>query len=122
MSLRTIGVVLSSLIVFASGMWLTRSGKPYSGILVNVHKLISLAGVVLLALATRQQTRGENLGPAQAVPIVVTGLLLVANIVTGGLASIDRPMPQAIVVAHRVTPFLSLIAAAVTAYLLPYPR
>ena len=118
MSPRTIGVVLSSLIVFASGMWLTRSGKPYSGILVNVHKLISLAGVVLLALATRQQTRGGNLGSAQVVSIVVTGLLLIAAILTGGLVSIDRPMPQAVLMAHRVTPFVSLVAAAVAVYLL----
>lgn len=117
MSPRTIGVVLSSLIVFASGMWLTRSGKPYSGILVNVHKLISLAGVVLLALATRQQTRGGNLGSAQVVSIVVTGLLLVANIVTGGLASVDRTIPRAVLVAHRITPFVGLVAAAATVYL-----
>jgi len=42
----------------------------------------------------------------------------VAAIVTGGLVSTGNPMPQAVLTAHRVTPFLSLIAAAASAYLL----
>ena len=118
MQLRIIGIGLSFLIVFIAGIRLTRSGKPYSGLLLNVHKLISLAGVVLLALVIRQASRDGTLSPTELALSAVSGLLLAGTIVTGGLVSIDRPMPQAVLIAHRILPFLSAVASAATLYLL----
>jgi hypothetical protein len=116
--LRLLFASLSFFIVLISGIWLTRAGKPYSALLLNVHKLISLAGVVLLALFVRQQGRVSELPSALIAVNAVSGLLLVASIVTGGLVSVDRPMPRTILFAHRVMPFLSLAASAVAVYLL----
>jgi hypothetical protein len=49
--LRVVGAVLFFVFIFLSGFRLSRSGKPYSVILLNVHKLISLAIVVFLVIA-----------------------------------------------------------------------
>ena len=122
MQLRIARIALSFVIVFASGIWLTRSGKPYSGVLVNIHKLISLAGVVLLALVIRQASRAGRLSPTEVAVIAVTGLLLLGAIVTGGLVSTDNPMPQAVLIAHRVAPFLAALGTAAALYLLLSPR
>ena len=122
MQLRIAGIALSFLIVFVSGVWLTRSGKPYSGILLTIHKLISLAGVVLLALVFRQGSRAGRLSPTEVAAIAVTGLLLVATIVTGALVSTDKPMPQAVLMAHRIAPFLGAIATAATLYIVLRPN
>lgn len=60
MDLRPIFADLSFLIVFASGIWLTQAGKAYSSILLNVHKSIALAAVVLLALLIRRPAGADR--------------------------------------------------------------
>jgi hypothetical protein len=119
--LRVIGVAISFIIVLVSGIWLTRAGRPYSGLLLNLHKLISLAGVVLLALVYCQASRAASLTPTEIAVAVATGVLLLASIVTGGLVSIDRPLAKAVLVAHRVLPFIALLGCGATVYLLLSP-
>jgi hypothetical protein len=116
--LRLLFAGLSFLIVLASGVWLTRAGKPYSGILLNAHKLIALAGVVLLALFVRRWVRSDPFTAIQLAVVVATGVLLVASIATGGLVSVDRPVSRAVLILHRVLPFVSLVAAVATLVLL----
>lgn len=44
-------VALFFICTFASGAWLAYSGRPYSGMIVNAHKIISLLTVVATAAA-----------------------------------------------------------------------
>jgi hypothetical protein len=37
------------LVVFASGFWLSKVGKPYDLVLLPIHKLISLRALVLFS-------------------------------------------------------------------------
>jgi hypothetical protein len=48
--LQVAGAGLFSLFLFLSGFWLSRSGKPYNGIIFNIHKLIALTAVVLFVI------------------------------------------------------------------------
>jgi hypothetical protein len=43
--LRVVSAGLFFLFIFLSGFWLSRTGKPYSGIILTIHKLIGLAAV-----------------------------------------------------------------------------
>ena len=104
-------------VAFLSGFRLTRSGKPYSGIVLTIHKLLSLAAVILLGMAIRQINQASALSAAESTASAVTGLSFVGTIVTGGLASIDKPMPAATVM-HRAMPFVTLLSAGVALYLL----
>ncbi|MBN1978005.1 MAG: hypothetical protein JW918_11455 [Anaerolineae bacterium] len=105
-------------VIFASGYWLSRAGKPYSVIVLTAHKLISLAAVVLLVIVMIRSNRVAALSAVELIAGVVTGLFLLALMATGGLLSVDRQMPAIVLKLHQIAPYLTLVAAAVTLYLL----
>ena len=115
--IRVVGTGLLYLLVFLSGIRLSRAGKPYSTGLLTVHKLISLLTVVLIALTIRYLRRGVGLSAVEIVAIVVTGLLFLLSIASGGLVSTDKPQHTIISIAHKVSPYLALLSTAVMAYL-----
>ena len=117
-SVRILGTVIGCLVIFASGYWLTRSGKPYNGLLFNVHKLVALAAVVLFVVMLVQVGRAAALGAVEVVSGVVTGLLFVGLFVTGALVSIEKPMPAVVATVHHVLPYLALASTAGMLYLL----
>jgi len=45
---KVVGAGLFFLFIFLSGIWLSRSGKPLNGLILNIHKLISLAAGIFL--------------------------------------------------------------------------
>lgn len=105
------------LLKLLSGYWLSRSGKPYNVGISTVHKLLSLATVVSIALTVRYLRQGVGLSGAQIGVLVVTGLLFLTAIGTGGLLSADKPAPAAISIIHKVAPYLTVVSTAVTIYL-----
>ncbi len=115
---RAIGAGLFSLVIILSGHWLSISGKPYSAILLNVHKLIALAAVVFLIITVVQISRTARLSATEIVGTVVTGLFCLGLFVTGGLLSVDKPMPLVVLRLHEITPYLAVLSAGITLYLL----
>ena len=49
---RFVTPVIVFLLTLASGLWLSRSGKPLKTGIFTLHKLIALAAVVVTALQT----------------------------------------------------------------------
>ena len=105
------------LLVFGSGFWLTRSGRPYSTIVVTIHKLISVGAFVFLAISLYQINRGVPLSGAEVAAGVITTLFFFGTIATGAMLTAERPMPAIVLWLHRITPFLTVVATAVTLYL-----
>jgi hypothetical protein len=116
--IRIMWTVLFYLLIFVSGFWLTRSGKPYNAIVLTIHKLISVAAIVYLVITMVRADKVTQLGAGELVAGVVTGLFFLGTIVTGGLLSVDKPMPAVVLWLHRITPFLTVLSTAVTLYLL----
>lgn len=115
---QAISAGLFFLVIFLSGFWLSRSGKPYSGILINLHKLVALAAVVLFVITLVRLNRVATLGALEVVVGAVTVLLAVGLFATGALVSIDRPMPPFVSILHHLVPYLALLSTAATLYLL----
>jgi hypothetical protein len=115
---RLVGTGLFFLFIFLSGLWLSRSGKPLNGIILTIHKLISLAALVFLVITIYQINQVATLSTIALIAGAVTGLLFLGTIITGGLLSTGKPMPAAILTMHQITPFLTLLSTAVTLYLL----
>ena len=124
---KAITAGLFFLFIFLSGFWLSRSGKPYSAIIFNIHKLIGLAAGVFLIVTVCRAHRVTPLGPAQVAAIVVTVLIFVGLVAAGGLTSIDaagqlgnvgQSARAAILAAHRLLPYLAVLSTAATLYLL----
>jgi hypothetical protein len=115
--IRMAGIGLLYLLIFVSGIRLSRSGKPYAVILLAIHKLISLAAAALLVVTMVQAHRAANLDARELAAGAVTGLFFLGTIVSGGLLSIDRPVPAAIETAHRIAPLLTVLSTAATFFL-----
>jgi hypothetical protein len=109
------------LVIFLFGYWLHRSGKPYNSLLLNAHKLISLGAFVYLARIVYQFNQAIALNALELTVIGITFLLFLVGIISGGLVSIDKPLPAAVQSVHHVTPYLTVISTALTLYLLSRP-
>jgi hypothetical protein len=113
-----VGAVSFYLLVFVSGFWLSRSGKPYNSVILTLHKLIALAGAILLVIVLYRTSRVAALDAAELAASVVTGLFILGLFVTGALLSIDKPMPAIVSRLHHISPYLAMLSTAVTLYLL----
>ena len=116
--LRVVGAGLFLFFIFLTGVRLTRSGKPYSMIVLTIHKLISLAAAVLLVVTIYQINQVATLSTIELSAGVVTGLLFLGTGILGGILSTDKPVPGAILRLHQTGPFLTVFCTAVTLYLL----
>ncbi len=112
--LRVAGAGLFYLVIFLTGWRLSRSGKPYGTGLLTIHKLISLAALVYLAMVVFRVDQVGGVGAIGWIAVAVTGVPFLATIVTGGLWSTNRPMPVVILAMHRITSFLTLACTALT--------
>jgi uncharacterized membrane protein YcfT len=46
------------------------------------------------------------------------GLFFLAAIISGGLLSMDKTMPSFVLLLHRITPFITILAVTVVFYLI----
>ena len=115
---RIAGSGLLFLFTFISGFWLSRSGKPFNGIVLTIHKLISLAAAALLGIFIYRNHQVAPLRTIELAAGVVTGSFFLDAVVSGGLLSTDKSMPAFVLTMHRLAPFLTVLSAAVTVYLL----
>ena len=109
-TVRILSIMGLFLIVFAFGFWLSRTGKPHSSALLNVHKLIALGILLYLGLSIRRMHLANPLGVLEWTVFIVACLFFVAAIVTGGLVSVETQMPRLVQIAHKVLPWLTLIS------------
>jgi hypothetical protein len=115
---RVIGAGLFFIFIFLSGFWLSRSGKPYGTIKLNIHKFIGLGAVVFLAITVYQIHQLAPLRQVEMAASLVTFVFFVVTIISGGLSSIDKAMPAAFSALHKLFPYLTTLSTAVTLYFL----
>jgi len=116
-----IGAGLFCLFIFLSGFVLSRSGKPYNGLIFNIHKLIALAAVILLVRTLYRENQTSPLDTMLWIATLATGLCVLGLFVTGGLLSVDKPMPDMVLRLHHLAPYLAVLATATTLFLLSSP-
>jgi hypothetical protein len=117
-SLRIIGAGAFIVFIFLTGFGLRRVGKPYNGLLFNLHKFIGLGALAGLILTASQVHKMAPLGTVEMAAVVVSVILFVATIIAGGLASLTTPLPAAVTGLHKVFPYLTTLASLATLYLL----
>lgn len=113
---RIVVVAVLFLLTLVFGVWLSHAGKPYSALLFNIHKLIALGAVVVTAITVYQARAAVTPGSITLIAVVAAGLLCAALFVSGALLSIGQPETAAILIVHRVAPWLMIIAVALTLY------
>jgi len=107
-----IGLGAAALVVIASGISLTRGGKPFGTALLSAHKIVALAAVVAIGVAVYDAAR---LGPLSHVALTATGLMAALNLtsfVSGGVVSAMDPAPTWVTWLHRIGSWVSLLLTA----------
>ncbi len=115
------------LFILLSGFWVSRSGKPYNGLIFNIHKLIGLAAGIYLIRIVHLTNQSVPLSGLQWAAIIITILLFVVAVAAGGLLSIldtgglknlGSTMQSTIELAHKVMPYVIVVSTGLTVYLL----
>ena len=88
------------------GFWLSRLGKPYNGILFNVHKLIALGAVVVTDIQVVILLRGMETQTLVSVLLVGVALCVIALFVSGALMSAGKLEYNLMLAIHRVASFV----------------
>jgi hypothetical protein len=113
------------LLIFASiftvgagtGFLLKRRGKPYPVLLLTLHKLLLLgAGVALVVLLIRKN-QDTPLNSSDRFFFVAIFLSFILMIVSGGLVSIEKPMPNFIQLLHKVFPYITILLSILLIFL-----
>ncbi|MEW5829651.1 MAG: hypothetical protein AB1846_12230 [Chloroflexota bacterium] len=105
------------IILFLTGFWTGRTGKPVNPIRMTVHKFIALGAAVFVGDAIFRLSPASAWTGTETGVVIASGVIAVTAIITGGLASLARPFPAATAI-HKVTPYLALLSTAATLYLL----
>ena len=100
------------------GFWLSRLGKPYNGILFNVHKLIALGAVVVTAIQMVKLLRGMETQALVIVLLVGVALCVIALFASGALMSAGKLEYNLMLAIHRVAPFVLVVGLGLVMVLL----
>jgi hypothetical protein len=106
------------LILFLSGFRLTKTGKPYQAFLLTIHKLISLGILIFIIINIFNTQKDGNLTATLLTSGIITGILFLLTIVSGGMVSFEKPMPVIFTKIHHTLPYLNLISSIITLFLL----
>ena len=118
---QNVSMALLFVIIFLSGYWLSRERKPYSMLLLTIHKLIAVGAFVALIITTVRANRAGELRAASISAGIVTGVFFLSLIATGGLLSSEVETPAFVSTVHHLAPYLTLLATVITLYLLRTP-
>jgi len=116
-TLRITGIGLLFILMIGSGVWLTKTGKPYNPVMFNVHKILSLAAVVLAGIQAYALFRQVDAGSLEASLLILAGGLFLVLIVSGGLLNQDFRIYDLLRTVHRITPLLAIAITVVLFYL-----
>ncbi len=109
--IRLLIIVLLFAVIFLSGYWLSRTGKPYSALLLNAHKLIALGAGIYLGFTIHKINLTDPLNPAQWIALAAMILFFLITVVTGGLSSVEKTFPAMVSKAHSYGPYLAVLSS-----------
>ncbi len=112
--LQILSLGLLLLLVFLLGFRLHRPGKPYPVLLFNLHKLTALSASIILIVIVYHAHQAAPLGNLAITVTMITAILFVASILTGGLITAIKSPPALIATLHRLLPYLTLLSTALT--------
>jgi hypothetical protein len=102
----------------AFGFWLSRSGRPYNGLLFNIHKLIALAAVIVTVVQLVRILKSTDLPALSIALLALAALCAVGLFVSGALMSAGKLDHALLHTIHRVALAVLVIALPSAVFLL----
>ena len=110
--------IIGFLVTVVFGFWLSKLGKPYNGILFNVHKLIALGTVIVTGTQIYGTFKTLDAQTLLILLTIVMGLCVVALFASGAFLSIGNLNYAVVLTVHRVALVLGSVAIVMLIYLL----
>jgi len=111
-------VVLIAIVVFISGYWLNKLGKPYNTIVLTAHKLISFGISVYIVIMCYQLNKTETFASIEYGLFISMLIVFISAIASGGFLSSNNQIPSFVQIIHRVSSIASVIFTGILIYLL----
>lgn len=106
---RMIAIGALYLLMILTGIWLTKKGKPYSPLAVNLHKFITLAMLVLAVIQVISLNKTNGISGLVWVAVIIAAILFLMEMVSGGIISASKEEKVTVVKSHKIVPvFLTL--------------
>jgi hypothetical protein len=109
---------LAFILTLIFGFWLSKAGKPYNGILFNLHKLIALGTVILTTMWVYNVVKNTAPNVLIVILIVITGICVVALFASGAFMSIGNLNYDVMRTIHNIAPVAAVMAMGLVVYLL----
>lgn len=106
------------LVTVAFGFWLGKIGKPYNGILFNLHKLIALATVILASVQVYKTFKVIAPQTLLVISITVAAICVLALFASGAFLSIGNVKYETAKLIHNIGLAGAVFAIGTTIYLL----
>jgi len=106
------------LIIFFSGFWLNKTGKPYNIIVLTMHKLISAGMIIYIAVACYQLYKAAGLNTSELILSLSMIIVFIGSIVSGALLSTGNPLPSITAIIHRSLSYVSILFTGILIYFL----
>jgi hypothetical protein len=114
---RLLNPTLGFLLTLIFGFWLSRRGKPYNGLLFNLHKLIALGTVVLSGLALFRALNGLDVATLIVLLLLLAALSVIALFVSGALMSAGKGEFRVMKLTHNISPLILVAAMGYAVYM-----
>jgi uncharacterized membrane protein YhdT len=101
---------------------LYRTGQPFNVFVLTLHKLISVAVIVYLTVNILGINKMAPLDKVELIACIVTALLFLGAVVTGGVLSAAKDLPVIARTLHWGLPFLSAVSTVATLYLMSHRK
>jgi hypothetical protein len=106
------------LLTVSFGIWLSRTGKPYNGLLFNVHKLVALGVLIFTVVKFVDATKSTQIQGFLIMLLIVAGICVLALFTSGALMSAGNPAARNLLVVHQIAPVLLSIVMVAAVFLL----
>ncbi len=116
--LKVIITVFIFLIIFFSGLWLNKTGKPYNIIVLAIHKLISAGIIIYIAVTCYQLYKAAGLNTSELILGSSMIIVFLGSVVSGALLSAGNPMPSTAAIIHKALSYVSVLFTGILIYFL----
>lgn len=112
----TAGILLLLSIIF--GIWLSRVGRPLNQFVFTFHKLLALATAIFAGIVIYSLCKNFEINAIGMILILFMILFFLALFITGVFLSFEKPLPDIVLIIHKIVSVLAIVLAIPCIYLL----
>jgi len=109
----TSSVLLILLVV--AGIYIHRTGKPYNTFVFTVHKLFTVAMIIILVITVKNYLGATDVSSLLYLLVGGAGLALAGLLISGGMMSLDK-LQETMLVVHRICTGVFLVSYPILAW------